>query len=167
MSDKKTGTLQSYLTFRLGQEVFAAHVSKVLNILEMQHITKVPQAPDYMKGVINLRGKVLPVVDLRIKFSMPATEETVDTCIIVLNFELEGETIMLGALVDAVREVLEISDDNIDPSPSIGTKYNTNFMQGMYRVDENFIMILDIDRVFSLDEQLHLAEHTTTTQTEI
>lgn len=149
---EKNSEINSYLSFRLDSEVFAANVSRVINILEMQPITKVPQSPEYMKGVINLRGRVLPVVDLRIKFGLPEAATTVDTCIIVLNIELEGEEIMVGAMVDAVKEVLELKDEDIAPSPTIGTKYNNEFIDGMYRVDENFIMILNINKVFSTEE---------------
>ena len=158
MSVNKTNEIKSYLSFRLSEEIFAANVYKVLNILEMRTITKIQQAPDYMKGVINLRGNVLPVVDLRIKFGLPITEITVDTCIIVLNINLDGGSIMVGALVDAVKEVLELNDEDIEPAPSIGTKYNANFIQGMYRVNENFVMILNIDHVFNTDELINVNE---------
>ena len=108
-----TDTLNSYLSFKLGDELFAAHVRNVLNILEMTKITKVPRAPDYMLGVINLRGTVLPVIDTRIKFNLPLIEQTVDTCIIVLNAEIEGDSVYVGILVDAVQEVLEVEEDQI------------------------------------------------------
>jgi purine-binding chemotaxis protein CheW len=150
--------VQTYLSFKMSEELFAINVSKVINILEMSHITRVPKTPSYMKGVINLRGSVLPVVDLRIKFGLPEAENTVDTSIIVLNIEKEGEIIMLGTLVDAVREVLELKDEDIAESPSIGTKYNSGFIQGMYRMDEHFIMILDIDKIFSTDDIIDVKE---------
>ncbi len=150
--------LQTYLSFRLGDEVFAINVSRVLNILEMKPVTKVPRYADYLKGVINLRGSVLPEIDLRLKFGLPEKEITVDSSIIVCNIEKEGESIMLGILVDAVKEVLEIRNEDISPSPSIGTKYNAGFITGMWRVDDNFIMILDIDKVFSAEEITDLKE---------
>ena len=152
-------TFQTYLSFKLDEEVFAINVSKVLNILEMKPITRVPKSPEYLKGVINLKGTVLPVVDLRIKLGLPENNITVDTNIIVLNIEKEGETIMLGILIDAVREVLEFKSDEISPSPAIGTKYNSGFIKGMWRVDENFIMILDIDKVFSVEDIIDFQEH--------
>jgi purine-binding chemotaxis protein CheW len=152
-------TLQTYLSFKLGEEVFAINVSKVLNILEMKPITRVPKSPEYLKGVINLRGTVLPVVDLRIKLGLPENNITVDTNIIVLSIEKEGETIMLGILIDAVREVLEFKTEEISPSPAIGTKYNSGFIQGMWRVNENFIMILDIDKVFTVEDIIDFQEH--------
>jgi purine-binding chemotaxis protein CheW len=151
--------IQTYLSFKMAEEVFAINVSQVINILEMRHITRVPKTPSYMKGVINLRGTVLPVVDLRIKFGIPEQENTVDTSIIVINIEKDGEIIMLGTLVDAVREVLELNDEDIAPSPNIGTKYNSGFIHGMYRMDEHFIMILNIDKIFSVDEILDVKDH--------
>jgi purine-binding chemotaxis protein CheW len=156
--------IQTYLSFKLSEEVFAINVSKVLNILEMKPITKVPKSPEYMKGVINLRGTVLPVIDMRLKFGMPENKVTIDTSIVVLNIEREGEEIMLGILVDAVREVLEFRAEDIAPSPSIGTKYNSGFIEGMWRIDENFIMILNIDKVFSMDEIIDFKEHFTETE---
>jgi purine-binding chemotaxis protein CheW len=154
MSEQQQGSsrINSYLTFKLGDEVFAANVAKVLNILEMTKITKVPKAPTYMKGVINLRGSVLPLIDTRIKFEMEETIYTSNTCILVLDINMNGESVHVGALVDSVQEVLEIEDKNIQPSPSIGTKYKSEFIDGMAKVDDNFIMLLNMDLVFSTDE---------------
>jgi len=154
----ESAAIQTYLSFKLGEEVFAINVSKVLNILEMKPITRVPKSPDYLKGVINLRGTVLPVVDLRVKFGLPENTVTVDTNIIVLSINKEGEAIMIGILIDAVREVLEFKTEEIAPSPAIGTKYKSGFIEGMWRVDENFIMILDIDKVFSTEEIIDFKE---------
>jgi purine-binding chemotaxis protein CheW len=160
---KEVNKVQTYLSFKMSEELFAINVSKVINILEMRHITKVPKTPPYMKGVINLRGTVLPVIDLRTKFGIQESENTVDTSIIVLNIEKENETIMLGTLVDAVREVLELKDEDISATPAIGSKINEGFIQGMYRVDEHFIMILDIDKIFSVDEIIDVKEQLTQT----
>ncbi len=156
----KNLAIQTFLSFKLGDEVFAINVSKVINILEMKPITKVPKTPGFLKGVINLRGSVLPVIDLRLKFGLPEKENTVDTSIIVLNIQKDGEDVMLGILVDAVKEVLEFKVDEIVPSPNIGTKYDSGFIQGMWRVDENFIMVLEIDKVFSVEEIIDFKEHT-------
>lgn len=150
----------SYLTFKLGKELFAAHVSKVLNILELVKITEVPKAPQYMKGVINLRGNVLPVIDTRIKFGMTATEFTKNTCILVLNVTIDDEEVDVSALVDAVQEVLEVEQDQIQPPPSIGSKYQSEFIQGMIKADEQFIMLLDMDKVFSTEEIIDIKEST-------
>lgn len=152
MNQDNLSKINSYLSFKLGEEEFAAHVGKVLNILEMTRITEVPRAPEYMKGVINLRGTVLPVIDTRIKFGMTPTEYTPNTCIIVLDIEMEGESIQVGALVDAVQAVLEIDKGAIMPPPSIGSKYKSEFIDGVANIDEKFIMILNMDSVFSADE---------------
>ncbi len=152
--------INSYLTFKLGEEEYAAHVSKVLSIMEMTKITKVPKSPEYMKGVINLRGQVLPVVDTRIKFGMTATEYTKNTCIVVMEVEMGNDIIQVGSLVDSVQEVLEISEDQIQPPPSIGSKYQSEFIYGMAKIDEKFIMLLDMDKVFSAEELSNLQSST-------
>lgn len=163
---KSTGTLKSYLSFQLGEEMFAADVSKVLEILEMRSITKVPRSPSYMRGVINLRGSVLPVLDTRIKFGMNTKEDTVDTCIVVLNVLMEGEPLTLGALVDSVEEVLELTDADIEKPPTIGSKFNPEYLHGMVKMDENFIMVLNVDKVFSTDELVVVSETTEKAETE-
>ncbi len=144
--------MNSYLSFKLGEEIFASDVSKVLNILEMVRITEVPQSPPYIKGVINLRGDVLPVVDTRIKFGLSAIEFTKHTCILVMDITLNGESIKIGALVDSVLEVMEISDSKLKPPPTIGDKYKTEFIASMIEFNDQFIMILDVDKVFTTDE---------------
>lgn len=150
---------KSYLSFRLGEETFAANVSKVLNILEMTKITKVPKAPAHMKGVINLRGTVLPVIDTRVKLGLSATDVTVNTCILVLEVIVEGDILQVGALVDAVSEVLEIESEEILPPPSIGNRFKSDFINGVYKLsDENFIMIFDLNKLFSANENQTLNE---------
>jgi purine-binding chemotaxis protein CheW len=144
--------INSYLTFKLGDEIFGANVGKVLNILEMTKITKVPKAPLYMKGVINLRGSVLPLIDTRIKFDLGETEYTTNTCILVLDIDLNGEAVHVGALVDSVQEVLEIDDSKIQPPPSIGSKYKSEFIEGMAKINDEFIMLLNMDLIFSTTE---------------
>lgn len=146
-----TETVQ-YLTFKLEDEVFALDVAKVREILEYTSITKVPQTPDFMRGVINLRGSVVPVIDMRLKFGMSATERTVNTCIIVVEVQMEDETIILGALADSVQEVVELEPEQIEAAPHIGTRLNTDFIRGMGKAGSHFIMILDIDKVFTLTE---------------
>ncbi|MBV5316271.1 MAG: chemotaxis protein CheW, partial [Desulfobulbaceae bacterium] len=127
-------------------------VAKVREILELTSITKVPQTPDFMKGVINLRGSVVPVIDLRLNFGMQCTQQTVNTCIIVVEVNLNSEIIVLGVLADSVQEVVEMEPDHIEPPPQLGTKLNTAFIKGMGKVENTFVMILDIDKVFSADE---------------
>ena len=158
MEEKKESKIHTFLSFQLGDEIFAASVTKVLEILELRPITRVPKSPDYMKGVINLRGTVLPVIDMRTKFALPIIEATQDTCIIVLNVEVEEELIVLGAQVDAVREVLEIPENTIEPAPNIGSKYRSEFIQGMWKKDDNFVMLLNIDKVFSYEEIAEVKE---------
>ncbi len=153
-----TGTTQ-YLTFRLGDEVFALEISKVREVLDYTTITKVPRTPDFMRGVINLRGNVVPVVDMRLKFGMSQTEKTVNTCIIIVEIALDGDNTVLGALADSVQEVVELGPEQIEPAPKIGTRLNTEFIRGMGKRDEHFIIILDIDRVFSASE-LSLVQET-------
>lgn len=156
MQNETAKESNSYLTFKVGGELFAAHVSKVLNILEMTKITKVPRAPRYMLGVINLRGSVLPVIDSRIKFGMPVTERTSDTCIIVSEILIDNETVRVGAMVDSVEEVLEVEKDEINPPPSIGNRFQTEFIHGVINVNERFIMVLDMDKVFSTEDVISM-----------
>ena len=143
---------RQYLTFKLAEEVFAVDVEKVREILELTSITKVPQTPEYMRGVINLRGSVVPVMDMRLKFGMPASEQTVNTCIIVVEVLHDNEVVVIGALADSVQEVFELEPAQIEPPPRIGTRFNTDFILGMGKNDGQFIMILNIDRTFSTDE---------------
>lgn len=161
----QTQVLQShsYLTFKLDEEIFAASVDNVIEILELSKITKVPRAPHFMRGVINLRGNVLPVIDARLKFGLSKADDTVNTCILVLSIKLEESRIMIGALVDAVQEVLEIEKESIQPAPSIGSKYRTEFIQGMIKQNEQFIMLIDLDLIFSDTELTLLQENTQTT----
>jgi len=161
MSNEKDKKINSYLSFKLEDEEFAAHASKVLNILELSKITAVPQAPEYMKGVINLRGTVLPVIDTRMKFGMSPTEYTNNTCIIVMDIVVDNESVKLGALVDAVQAVLEIEPSQIMPAPSIGSRYRSEFIDGVTSIDEKFVMILDMDAIFSSDDLTSLVETTT------
>jgi purine-binding chemotaxis protein CheW len=141
-----------YLTFRLDSETFALDISKVREVLDFSTVTKVPQTPDFMLGVINLRGNVVPVVDMRLKFGMSRTETTVNTCIIIVEIELEGETAVIGALADSVQEVVELPPDQIEPPPKIGTRLKTQFIKGMGHHGAQFIIILEIDKVFSAEE---------------
>jgi purine-binding chemotaxis protein CheW len=141
-----------YLTFKLDNEVFALDISKVREVLDFTTITRVPRTPEFMRGVINLRGSVVPVVDLRLKFGMTKTERTVNTCIIITEVTVDNDTTVLGALADSVQEVLDLGPDHIEPAPKIGTRLNTGFIKGMGKQNERFVIILDIDKVFSTDE---------------
>ncbi len=141
-----------YLTFTLDEELFALDIAKVREVLDYTSITKVPQTPDFMRGVINLRGSVVPVVDMRSKFNMPVAETTVNTCIIIVEVDIDGEGTVLGAMADSVQEVLDLGPDQIEPPPRIGTKLKTDFIKGMGKRDDQFVIILDIDKVFSASE---------------
>jgi purine-binding chemotaxis protein CheW len=141
-----------YLTFKLEDEVYATDIAQVREVLEYTRVTKVPRTPAYMRGVINLRGHVVPVLDLKLRFGMSRTEQTVNTCVIIVEVQIEGEKTIIGALADSVQEVIDMDASTIQPAPRIGTKLNTDFIQGMGKRDEQFVIILDIDKVFSIDE---------------
>lgn len=152
MALEKKFTEGSFLSFKLGDEVFAVHVNEVLNILEMTKITSIPKAPKYLKGVINLRGMVLPIVDARLKFNMEEIEYTTNTCIIVMDLEVKGELMHVGFIVDQVLEVLELDNSQVEPAPSLGTNYKAEFITGMAKVNEGFVMLLNMEKIFSVQE---------------
>jgi purine-binding chemotaxis protein CheW len=147
-----------YLTFKLDGDEFAINVLKTREVLDQQTVTRVPRSPKFMLGALNLRGGVVPVIDLRLKFGLPRADATRDSSIIVMEVEVDDETVVVGALVDSVEEVLELSDEQIGPAPRIGTRLNTEFIHGMGKRDEQFLIILDIDRVFSSDELILVQE---------
>jgi len=152
MSVSEITETRQYLTFRLGHEVFATDVAKVREVLDMTPITAIPRTPAFMAGVINLRGTVVPVVDLRLCFAMPKTEKTRNTCIVVVEVMLGEEPTVIGALADSVEEVIDLEPDQIEPPPHIGTQVRTEFIRGMGKRETQFIMILDMDRVFSVEQ---------------
>jgi purine-binding chemotaxis protein CheW len=138
-----------YLTFSLADELFALDIRAVREVLDFAGATRVPQMPEYMRGVINLRGSVVPVVDLRLLFGMASAAETVNTCVIIVDVELAGEGVIMGAMADAVEEVLYLEPDQIAPPPHLGTTSGADFICGMGKHDNGFLMILDIDKVFA------------------
>jgi purine-binding chemotaxis protein CheW len=148
-ADERAG---KYLTFRLGAEEFGVRVDKVREIMGVQEITSVPQTPDYLKGVINLRGKVVPVIDLRLKFCLEAIEYTQRTCIIVVQVRGEVSTIQVGLVVDTVSEVLNLAGSDIENTPDFGAQLTTPFILGMAKVKGKVKILLDIDRVVSAQE---------------
>jgi len=152
MSVAELTETRQYLTFKLEEEVFAVDISKVREVLDFTKITKVPRSPDFMLGVLNLRGSVVPVIDMRLKFKTSEANNTENTSIIILEIILDGETTVLGALVDSVQEVTDLDPDQIAPAPRIGTRLKTEFIHGMGKRDDEFIIILEIDKVFSADE---------------
>jgi purine-binding chemotaxis protein CheW len=152
MAVTETAETTQYLTFRLANEVYALDIEKVREVLDFTTVTKVPRTPDFMRGVINLRGSVVPVVDLRLRFGMSMTENTVNTCIIITEVTVDGDTTILGCLADSVQEVLDLAQEEISAAPKIGTKLRTEFIKRMGKRDDRFIILLDIDRVFSVEE---------------
>lgn len=141
-----------YITFKLGDELFAINVGQVREVLDLSLITKVPTAPEYMRGVVNVRGKAIPVVDLRLKFGLPKAPDTVQTRIVVMELELDGEPVVLGGLADSVHEVIELEPGQINEPPRIGMRWKTELIQGMGKRGDEFIIILDITKVFSMED---------------
>ncbi len=157
MTKENTNDSQQYVTFSLGDELFGVEVKRAREILSLTPVTKVPQTPDYLLGVINLRGHVVPVIDMRLKLGIAASEESEDTCIIVVEVIIGEEAIIVGALADAVKEVLEIHASQIEPPPKLGTRLKTEFITGMGKVNEQFMILLDVDRIFN-SEDIALAQ---------
>ena len=143
---------RTYLTFQLEDEIFAVDVQNVHEVLEFITVTKIPCVPDFVRGIINLRGGVVPVVDLRLKFSMSETVKTQGTCVIVLDIGTGKNKTVIGALADSVKEVFEFEPGQVEPPPRIGTMSQTDFIQGIGKREDQFIIILNINRVFSSDE---------------
>ncbi len=141
-----------YLTFELEDELFAIDVSQVREVLDMTEISKVPRSPEFMRGVINVRGSVVPVMDLRTKFGLAKAESTVNTRIIITEINMYEKKVILGAIADSVNDVLELEPDQIEDPPEIGSRWRSEFIKGIGKRDEKFIIILDVDRVFSSDE---------------
>jgi purine-binding chemotaxis protein CheW len=149
-ADQRAG---KYLTFQLGNEEFAVQVLRVREIMGIQQITAVPQTPHYVKGVINLRGKVIPVVDLRLKFGLPELEHTQRTCIIVAQIDSHaGGKMMIGVIVDCVSEVLTLQTNDIEDTPDFGNGVDTPYLLGMAKIKDKVKILLDIDRVLSAQE---------------
>ncbi|HCR13410.1 chemotaxis protein CheW [Solidesulfovibrio sp.] len=158
MAEAANSNDNQYLTFTLERELFALDIGSVREVLELVNITRVPRTPDYIRGVINLRGRAVPVVDLKLKFGMGATERTVNTCIIIVEVNLDGESTVLGALADSVQEVYEMESAQIEATPRMGTPIKADFIRGMGKSGDQFIIILDINKVFTSLELAGLAQ---------
>ena len=141
-----------YLTFSLAREEYGIGILKIREIIGMMPVTSVPQTPEFVKGVINLRGKVIPVADLRLRFGMQAIDYTDRTCIIVVEIEGQAGTIQIGIVVDAVSEVLNIKGEEIENAPTFGTKLDTDYILGMAKMEGGVKILLDIDEVLSAEE---------------
>jgi purine-binding chemotaxis protein CheW len=144
--------LNSYFTFRIGSEKFAVNIGNMTKILELSEITKVPNSPRYFKGIINHFGDVLPVFDGRIKFGFPETENTKNTCILVLVVDIDGQPVTTGIIVDSVDKVLVFESEQIKPAPTVGKGFNTEFIYGIASIEGEFVIILNVDRIFSEEE---------------
>ncbi len=164
MADRAISDINQYLTFRLAEEQYAISVANIKEVLEVTAITKVPRMPEFMSGVINLRGSVVPVIDLRLKFGMGKTVKTVDTGIIVTEIDNEmvesndSEKLVIGVFSDSVQKVLTIEPDDINPAPKIGIPIDTEFICGMVQEDEIFITILNINRILNTEELVNLQD---------
>ena len=150
--------MNSYLTFKLGGELFSISVFKVIEIIEFPEVTKVPNSPAYLLGVVNLRGNVIPLVDTRQKFSMDVRAIGIDTNVIIMELDIEGETMLVGGVVDEVLDVIDLSKEQIKPSPTLGSRYKPEFILGMGEINDQYYMLIDIDKVFSTDEIIVLKE---------
>lgn len=141
--------LSSYLTFQLGKEKFAANIAHVLHILGVPQITELPNSPAHIKGAINLRGKVLTVIDPHQKFEIESQEITKNSCIVVLEIEYESDKLEIGALVDSVDKVIEITEDELLPPPDLGTQFKSEYIENVININDEFILVLNIKNVFS------------------
>ncbi|OQY34242.1 MAG: chemotaxis protein CheW [Spirochaetaceae bacterium 4572_59] len=152
MEESSEDKTTQYLTFTINNETYALKVINVKEVLEFTTVSKVPRMPDFMRGIINLRGSVVPVVDLKMKFGMGETEKAIDTSIIVTEVLLDDELVTMGLLTDSVKEVIEMSDEEIEPTPYIGTKIDTDFIKGMGRKNDIFLIVLNIEKVLTVSE---------------
>lgn len=157
MNMNKIKTRNSYLSFMLCKEIFAVDVKNVLEVLEKQIITEIPDTPGYITGVVNFRGEILPVIETRVKFKMPC-RETEKYVIIVFELELNGKKQLLGAMVDSVVDVIEIDDSTLKEVPEMGTDYNTDYVKGMLKTNNGFVMVLNIHKVFSKSESENITD---------
>lgn len=151
---------EKYLTFNLAGEQYGLEILKVKEIIGLMDITRVPRIPDFVRGVINLRGKVIPVIDLRKKFSMESTEDTEQTCIIVVDIFQEGTSLQMGIIVDSVSEVLDIQEDTIEETPTFGTAVSTNFIKGIAKTKGGVKILLNIEEVLTTEELQSVTETT-------
>lgn len=150
-------TIQQYLTFVLGREMFALNILNIKEIIEYGQLTEVPKMPGFIRGVINLRGAVVPVIDMAARFDKPSAEITRKTCIVIIEVAHEEGTQVVGVMVDAVNEVVDIESANIEPAPSFGANIRADFIEGMGKIEGKFVIILNVNSVLSVDEIATLA----------
>jgi len=147
-----------YLSFTLAEETFALDITRVREVLEYTEITKIPRMPAFMCGVINLRGGVVPVVDMRLKLGMQEAEKTINTCIIITEVKVDEMNVVIGAMADSVSEVFDLDHEQVEPTPSIGTQVRADFLKGMGKHEGRFVLLLDIDKSFSSAELATIRE---------
>lgn len=160
--NKKLDPALQYLTFALGEEVFAMDIRSVREIIQYGAMTVVPLMPSFVRGVINLRGAVVPVIDLQSRFGRPRATVSKKTCIIIFDASREGEKLELGLMVDAVSEVIDIRASEIEPPPQFGASIRRDFMRGMAKVNGNFIVLLEPERALDIEEMAMLSEQSNT-----
>lgn len=147
-----------YITFKMGDELFAIDVQCVREVIDLSPIARVPTAPEYLRGVVNVRGNAVPVVDLRRKFGLPDTEPTVHTRILILDLCADGEAYVVGGLADSVHDVIELGPNDLAPPPRLAARWRSEVIQGLARRENEFVMLLDVQRVFELDDMAALRE---------
>jgi purine-binding chemotaxis protein CheW len=152
-----TALAGKYLTFKLDVEEFGLEILKVQEIIKMMDITRVPRTPEFVRGVINLRGKVIPIVDLRLKFDMESRGNTEKTCVIVVQVRRRSGTVVMGIIVDEVSEVLDVLGEQIEPAPEFGGVVDTSFILGMGKVGDRVVTLMDVDRVLSGEDVAAIA----------
>lgn len=158
--------IQQFLTFHIGGEEYAIGITRVREIIEYDTVTRVPKTLPFIRGVINLRGSVVPVIDLAVKFGLPETAVTRSTCIVILELSLNGEETTMGIMADSVSQVVDLLPGDIEKVPSFGTRVNTDYLLGMAKLSKKFALILDVDRVLSLEELEQVAAVEDTEHTE-
>lgn len=145
-------SMKQFLSFCLDNEIYAIEIQKVKEVLDYTKIRPVPRMPKFMKGVINLRGSVVPVLDLRIKFDLHICEDTVNTCIVIVELPIEGEKTSIGIIADSVQEVITLEKGSIEPAPKIGTQLHSEYIEGMCKRNDDFIILLDLIKIFTQNE---------------
>lgn len=151
-------SVHQYLTFQIGNEEYAVSLLKVKEIIEYDVVTEIPRTPEWVRGVINLRGNVVPVIDLAVKFRLPASVEGKLTCIVITEVECEGEATVMGIMADAVRQVIDLKPEDVEVPPSFGTRIRVDYLLGMARSGKKFCLLLDTEKVLSTEELLELPD---------
>jgi purine-binding chemotaxis protein CheW len=155
-NESQASAIQQYLTFQIGGEEYAIGILQVREIIEYGKVTRVPNTPACVRGVINLRGSVLPVIDPSVKFGLPPNEPTKQTCIVVVETSAEEGALVIGVIADAVNQVIELPEDQIQAPPSFGTRVQLDFLRGLTEVDGHFALILDLNRLLTTEELLNM-----------